>query len=151
MTGFVRCCRNPKQRTCKIIFAWHLAEYLNDVQFIARSSRPAKNNGTYIPENRQQALGARDRGAFIDTSHRRTDDNIIVNRHKRQSRKSWKLVRQFACLPFAFAEPFDSRSTPDLNSITTISTPRFGSPPATQLNSRAIATPVSIFEGKNRQ
>jgi hypothetical protein len=125
MTGLVRRCHNPEQRTCQIILTWHIAKYLNDIELIARSSRPAKNNGTYISENRQQTLGARDRGAFIDTSHRRTNDNIIVDSHKRQSRKFWKLFRQLADLPFAFAESFDFRATPSPNSITKISTSRF--------------------------
>jgi len=38
MTGLTRRCRDLKKRTCKIIFAWHLAEYLNDVELVTRSS-----------------------------------------------------------------------------------------------------------------
>jgi hypothetical protein len=105
MTELARRCSNLKQRAPKIGFAWHLAEYLKDLQFVTRRGRPAKDNGTHITEDCQKTLGAGDCGALVDTAHRRTNDNVVVNRDKRQSRKSWKLVRQFACLRFAFAEP----------------------------------------------
>jgi hypothetical protein len=106
MTRLMRGCRDLKQRACKIIFAWHLAEYLNDIELITRSSRPAKDNRTYISENRQKALGAGDRSALVDTTHRRTNNDVVVNSDKRQRSKFWKLFRQFAHLPFDFAEPF---------------------------------------------
>jgi hypothetical protein len=79
---------------------------MNDIQFITRGSRPAKDNGTHIAENCQKALGAGDSSALVDTAHRRTNDDVVVNSDKRQRRKFWKLFRQFARPPFDFAEPF---------------------------------------------
>jgi hypothetical protein len=38
-----RSCRDLEQRPGEFAFAWHLAEYLNDVQF----SRPAKHRAGY--------------------------------------------------------------------------------------------------------
>jgi hypothetical protein len=133
-------CRNLKQRACKIIFAWDIAEYPDNVQFITRSSRPAKDNRTYIAENCQKALGAGHRSALVNATHRRTNHNVVVNNHKRHRSKFGKLVRQFAYLPFAFTELFDSQKTSDLDSTTKISTPRFGARPAMRLNSQATAT-----------
>jgi hypothetical protein len=53
MISPVRGCRDLKQRPGEFASDWHLAEYLNNVQFIARNSRPAKHNGTHTTENRQ--------------------------------------------------------------------------------------------------
>jgi hypothetical protein len=81
-------------RPDELTLAWHVAKFLEHIQFIAGNARPSKRNGTHITENRQQALGTGDRSTLIDATNRGTGDDIVVNRAKWQRRKFWKLARQ---------------------------------------------------------
>jgi hypothetical protein len=68
-------------RPDRCALAWHVAEYPDHIQFIARNVRPAKRDGTHIAENRKEALGTGDRSALVDATNRDTGgDNIVVNR-----------------------------------------------------------------------
>jgi hypothetical protein len=150
MIDRARCRRDLEQRSGEIARTWRIAEYPDNIQFIARNGRPAKRNRTHIAENGHQTLGAFDGGALIDATHRHAGDDIVVNRYKRQRRKFWKPAGQRPISHLLSPRSSISKERRGSHPTMAINTPRFGSPPATQWYSPMGATTVSTFRAAHR-